>query len=556
MLETLWGRQGLKVQRLFPLSFRRRRPHWQFHRYAFWSMLQCLEQDLRQFSVGMFAWFYIWDLDGRMVSFVRPSHLQICMMARVTWSVSCTTIRMLDDRNMQRDFCRQLATYRVFLVWIGLHPGYGDGVMRAWWQDQGWAQIPLEPSQATTWLREMLRNFAPMSNPMDIGTHSLKATWLSILAKAGCDGDLRRLAGYHTDPSAKMALEYSRDAQAPVLMAMDAAATAMTHGLFDPDVSRAKRWPRKGCNSLQAVMQFLAHMDAEDFWYQNQSASIDPDLNQTDDGQEGFDFFGPPSEPYSPSHSDGSHSEAESISSISELSEKPLHRDLVSSDEEREAEFAAPIVGEELALALAQDIETEVFRHVISGCCHIARNASTDPDDGEAILLKCGKLATKNFEKVPLAGNFLPYKCSRCFTGSWFENLLTCFARAFEFVLSEVIWSTSCFTLFLECSSSRRAWNSVFGQAHVVNIFISCLLPSVRAGCDYSRKRVTREGCSEFPGTTGGWLFWTPLSLSKMVALFRVPRLIWNNDCCMSDVEPCMPCLRETQKAAAADVQQ
>jgi hypothetical protein len=265
----------------------------------------------------------------------------------------------------------------------------------------------------------MLRNFAPMSNPVDIGTHSLKATWLSILAKAGCDGDLRRLAGYHTDPSAKMALEYSRDAQAPVLMAMEAAATAMTHGLFDPDVSRAKRWPRKGCNSLQAVMQFLSHMEAEDFWYQNQSASNGPDLDQTDDAQEDLDFFGPPSEPYSPSHFDGSQSEAESISSISDLSEKPmLGRDLVSSDEEREAEFAAPIVGEELAMALAHDIETEVFRHVYSGCCHIARNANTDPDDGEAILLKCGKLATKNFEKVQLAGNFLPYKCSRCFTGS------------------------------------------------------------------------------------------------------------------------------------------
>ena len=202
------------------------------------------------------------------------------------------------------------------------------------------------------------------------------------------------MAGYHTDPSAKMALEYSRDAQAPVLMAMEAAATAMTHGLFDPDVSRAKRWPRKGCNSLQAVMQFLAHMDAEDFWYQNQSASNGPDLDQTDDAQEELDFFGPPSEPYSPSHFDGSQSEAESISSISDLSEKPmLGRDLVSSDEEREAEFAAPIVGEELAMALAHDIETEVFRHVYSGCCHIARNANTDPDDGEAILLKCGKLA-------------------------------------------------------------------------------------------------------------------------------------------------------------------
>ena len=283
----------------------------------------------------------------------------------------------------------------------------------------GWAQIPLEPSQATTWLREVLRGLAPMANPMDIGTHSLKATWLSILAKAGCDGDLRRLAGYHTDPSAKMALEYSRDAQAPVLMAMDAAATAIDQGLFDPDVSRAKRWPRKGCNSLQAVMQFLANIDAEDFWYQNQCPAFEPDLSQTDDIQEGMGFVGTLSEPYSPSHSDGSWSGVESISSISELSEKPLlGRDLVSSDEEREAEVAAPIVGEELAVSLEQNIDTEVFRHVFSGCCHIARNANTDPDDGDAIQLKCGKLATKNFEKVRLAGNFLPYKCSRCFTDS------------------------------------------------------------------------------------------------------------------------------------------
>ena len=64
-----------------------------------------------------------------------------------------------------------------------------------------------------------------------------------------------------------------------------------------------------------------------------------------------------------------------------------LGRDLVSSDEEREAEVAAPIVGEELAEALERNIDTEVFRHVFSGCCHIARNANTDPDDGEAIQL-------------------------------------------------------------------------------------------------------------------------------------------------------------------------
>ena len=64
-------------------------------------------------------------------------------------------------------------------------------------------------------------------------------------------------------------------------------------------------------------------------------------------------------------------------------------------------------------------IHVRVFKHVISGCCHIAKEADVDPDDGEAVILKCGKVATRNFQEVELAGNFLPYKskCSRCFAG-------------------------------------------------------------------------------------------------------------------------------------------
>ena len=255
--------------------------------------------------------------------------------------------------------------------------------------------------------------------PMDMGTHSLKATWLSFMAKAGCEGDLRRLAGYHTDPGAKMALEYSRDAQAPVLLAIDAIAAAINHGLFDPDVSRAKRWPRKGCNSLQASMMWLSKIDAEEFWYQNHNRDSHENDVQLDDSLDGFELLGEGSQPYSPSISDDDFDGFESMSSISDASDRPdLGGEYATSDEDRDAEVAGPIVGEELAQTMESQIASTVFRHVVSGCCHISKNGSSDPDDGDAIVLKCGKIATRNFEQVQLAGNFLPYKCSRCFAAS------------------------------------------------------------------------------------------------------------------------------------------
>ena len=127
----------------------------------------------------------------------------------------------------------------------------------------------------------------------------------------------------------------------------------------------------------------------------------------------------PPSEPYSPGNSEEDVEEVESISSISDASEKPvLGRDYASTDEERDAQVAAPIVGQELAQSLEEHIESRIFRHVVSGCCHVARDGDIDPDDGESTVLKCGKIATRNFEQVSLPGNFLPYKCSRCFAGS------------------------------------------------------------------------------------------------------------------------------------------
>eukprot|EP00435_Cladocopium_sp_Y103_P041201 s4108_g11.t1 len=284
----------------------------------------------------------------------------------------------------------------------------------------GWALVPLEASQATAWLRELLRNLQP-AIPMElIGTHSLKATLLSMMSKAGCPTDLRRLAGYHVDPTSKMALEYSRDAQAPVLHALQAISLAVQHGLFHPDSTRAKRWPNRNCNTLESVMVELSKMSSESGWYNvhNHSQHVPGeddeallvDWERVDGQSEGYE----PTEPV-----DDLWAEVDSISSLSDPDERPVFQaeDCCTSDEDRDAEFAAPIVGQGLAEDLEPVINDVVFRHVVSGCCHIAKHSDMDPDDGEAIVLKCGKIATKNFEQVRLAGNFFPYKCSHCFAG-------------------------------------------------------------------------------------------------------------------------------------------
>ena len=88
-----------------------------------------------------------------------------------------------------------------------------------------------------------------------------------------------------------------------------------------------------------------------------------------------------------------------------------------TSSKENEADLAANIVGHDLALDLAPQIQDVVFRHVRSGCCHVAKDRNFDPSDGEAVVLRCGKVASRNIEQVSLAGSFRPYECSRCFTG-------------------------------------------------------------------------------------------------------------------------------------------
>ena len=167
-------------------------------------------------------------------------------------------------------------------------------------------------------------------------------------------------------------------------------------GLFLPDESRAKRWPVKECKSLHGAMSFLARRKRHETLKQNvQNEKESP-------GLEDWTFF-------------GSEDEV-SISSASDVESALFGAECNTSDEDREAEISAPIVGASVAQEIHYSLsDVSIFKHVKSGCCHVAKSSEVVEEDGDMTVLRCGKIATRNFEKVTDIGNFMPYKCTRCF---------------------------------------------------------------------------------------------------------------------------------------------
>ena len=73
-------------------------------------------------------------------------------------------------------------------------------------------------------------------------SHSCKATVLSWAAKYGLTLQERRLLGGHAKPGDKTPLEYSRDALAGPLHAVNGMLADIRSGRFDPDSTRSGRW--------------------------------------------------------------------------------------------------------------------------------------------------------------------------------------------------------------------------------------------------------------------------------------------------------------------------
>lgn len=84
----------------------------------------------------------------------------------------------------------------------------------------GWSPGKLKTPEAGMWLREILQKYSIVKLDLtNTGSHSLKATTLAWLAKAGVAEKTRRLLGYHVKPADRSMVIYSRDALASGLEA-------------------------------------------------------------------------------------------------------------------------------------------------------------------------------------------------------------------------------------------------------------------------------------------------------------------------------------------------
>jgi hypothetical protein len=106
-----------------------------------------------------------------------------------------------------------------------------------------WSGRRLTTSQVAQWLCELLRRRGLGQAELErIGSHSLKATALSWMAKAGIQKTHRRLLGGHMKPGDRTMAEYSRDELAEPLRHLSQTLRWVRERRFDPDATRSGLW--------------------------------------------------------------------------------------------------------------------------------------------------------------------------------------------------------------------------------------------------------------------------------------------------------------------------
>ena len=105
----------------------------------------------------------------------------------------------------------------------------------------GWTRMPLSVTSAAGWLRALLNGVEP-EGPVRIGTHSCKASLLSMCSKYNMGGHSRRILGYHSGTKETSMLVYSRDAAAGPLRDLIGMLQMIREGRFRPDETRSGRF--------------------------------------------------------------------------------------------------------------------------------------------------------------------------------------------------------------------------------------------------------------------------------------------------------------------------
>ena len=138
----------------------------------------------------------------------------------------------------------------------GLVCGPGRPLITSPVQGGGWSKVPLPVGMAAEWLRGLLK--CDEETAGRIATHSCKSTLLSMCAKFGVEGTMRRFLGYHSHSKDQSLLTYSRDAMALPLRRLGTVIEAIRNKQFFPDHTRSGYF-------------------AEDFQHQRHEGSSDDD---------------------------------------------------------------------------------------------------------------------------------------------------------------------------------------------------------------------------------------------------------------------------------------
>ena len=131
------------------------------------------------------------------------------------------------------------------IVWHELLLKLGVTLREGWpllpipMQGGGFQQAPVSPEHAGRLLRELLRReLGDAESISALGTHSLKRTVLSWLAKYGLPREVRAILGYHSSDCGTE-IVYARDTLSGPLRQMQEVSEAVTFGRFRPDATRS-----------------------------------------------------------------------------------------------------------------------------------------------------------------------------------------------------------------------------------------------------------------------------------------------------------------------------
>ena len=122
----------------------------------------------------------------------------------------------------------------------GLRADRDGSLLPARGRDGTWIAARMLTQEFAAGLRTLLLSLGFDAESINgIGSHSLKATVLSWLAKRGIDREVRRLLGYHIRPGDKVLEGYSRDSLAAPLRTMLEVLTEVRLSTFEPDNTRS-----------------------------------------------------------------------------------------------------------------------------------------------------------------------------------------------------------------------------------------------------------------------------------------------------------------------------